>query len=106
DVIIPARNEAATIGEVVRSIPRDLVRHILVADNGSTDGTAAIATEAGAQVVPARRVGYGSACLAALEALPADLSVVAFLVADGSDDPSELERVVSPVLRGEADLVI
>src|SRR5688500_3375561 len=98
DIVIPARNEAATVGAVVAAIPRDRVRRVIVADNGSTDGTADAARAAGAEVVRAAREGYGSACLAALDAIPRGDSVVAFLVADGSDDPgADLARVVGPV---------
>ena len=47
-LVIPALNEAEVIGEVVRSVPRTLVNHIIVVDNGSTDGTAQAAKNAGA----------------------------------------------------------
>ena len=58
-VIIPARNEAAAIGQVLAEIPRHLVQEIIVVDNGSTDGTAAAASRAGAGVVRVLRLGYG-----------------------------------------------
>lgn len=103
-VVIPARDEASTVAAVVRAVP-PWVREVVVADNGSRDGTADVARAAGARVVLAERPGYGSACRAALDAMEGD-PVVAFLVADGSDDPLELPRVVDPVLAGEADLVV
>lgn len=106
DVIIPARDEAATIADVVRAVPRDLVRHVVVADNGSRDGTSERAREAGALTVREDTPGYGAACLTALASLPEDGDAVAFLVADGSDDPSELDRVLAPLREGRADLVI
>ena len=59
-----------------------------------------------ARVVHEASPGYGAACLAALASLPADGDVVAFLVADGSDDPAELPRVLEPLRAGRADLVI
>ena len=68
-VIIPARNEAAAIGQVLAEIPRHLVHDILVVDNGSTDGTAAAASRAGAGVVRMLKRGYGRACLAGLAAI-------------------------------------
>lgn len=106
DVIIPARDEAATIADVVRAVPRELVRHIVVADNGSRDGTSERAREAGALTVREDSPGYGAACLTALASLPDDGDAVVFLVADGSDDPSELDRVLAPLREGHADLVI
>ncbi len=106
DVIIPARDEAATIADVVRAVPRELVRHVVVADNGSRDGTAERAREAGALTVREDSPGYGAACLTALASLPDDGDAVVFLVADGSDDPSELDRVLAPIRDGRADLVI
>lgn len=93
---------------MLAAIPRPPVRRIVVADNGSADGTARVAREGGAEVVEAPRRGYGSACLAGLDHLrrtgPPD--VVVFVDADYSDHPDELPRLVAPILAGEADLVI
>src|SRR5690606_27949797 len=88
-------------------IPRALVRRVVVADNGSRDRTAAVAREGGAEVVFEPRRGYGAACLRALAHLADDPpEVVAFLDGDRSDRPEELPRVLAPIERGEADLVI
>jgi glycosyltransferase involved in cell wall biosynthesis len=106
DVVIPARDEAATVADVVAAIPRGVVRHVVVADNGSRDDTAARALAAGARVVHEASPGYGAACLAALASLPPDGDAVAFLVADGSDDPAELPRVLTPLMEDRADLVV
>ncbi len=108
DVIIPAFNEEASIGRVLADLPVALLRHIIVADNGSTDRTAEMAAAAGAVVVTAPRRGYGSACRAGIEHL-ARLDeaphIVVFVDADYSDHPDELPQLVAP-LRGEADLVV
>jgi len=106
-VVIPALDEERSIGGVLRNIPAPYRRRMVVVDNGSRDGTARVAREAGAQVVAEPRRGYGAACLAGLAALAADPPrAVVFLDADSSDDPAEMPRVVGPVLAGEADLVI
>lgn len=108
DVVIPALNEEASLPLVLAALPHPPVRRVVVADNGSRDGTARVAREAGAVVVHAERRGYGSACLAGLDHLrshePPD--VVVFVDADFSDHPDELPRLVAPILAGEADLVI
>jgi|RhiMetdeSRZDD1v2_1073273.scaffolds.fasta_scaffold311868_1 glycosyltransferase involved in cell wall biosynthesis len=106
DAIIPALNEAPSIGSVVRAIPRPPIRTVFVVDNGSTDGTAEAASAAGATVVREPRRGYGSACLAGMRALPADTDVVVFLDADGSDDPACLPRLLAPIAGRQADLVV
>jgi glycosyltransferase involved in cell wall biosynthesis len=111
-VIIPALNEEASIGQVVSQI--DTVLHslaldsvsILVADNGSTDQTAARARKAGARVIPASRPGYGSACLAALAEISNETEIVLFVDGDGSDDPTDAEAILIPIVTGEAQLVI
>lgn len=111
DVVIPALNEEASLPLVLAdlaALPPGAVRRVVVADNGSTDGTARLAREAGAVVVDAPRPGYGSACLAGLAWLRGNgpPEVVAFLDADYSDHPEELPRLVAPIARGEADLVV
>ncbi len=83
------------------------VRAVVVADNGSTDRTAAVAAAGGATVVREPRRGYGRACLAALVRLADDPpDVVVFLDADHSDDPADLPALLAPILGGTADLVI
>ena len=107
DVVIPALNEAESIGLVLASLPRPPIRRAVVCDNGSSDRTAEIAEEYGAVVVREARRGYGSACLRALRALAADPpDVVLFMDADRSDDPDDTSAVLEPILAGRADLVI
>ena len=102
DVILPCLNEAEALGWVLGRIPPG-VRPIVV-DNGSTDSSADIARDHGAQVVYAPQRGYGAACHAGL--LAATASVVAVMDADASLNPQQLDRVVAPIMGGTADLVI
>jgi glycosyltransferase involved in cell wall biosynthesis len=94
---------------VVAALPAGWFRRVVVADNGSRDGTGTLAREGGAVVVSAPTGGYGAACLAGLAWLqrqPEPPAAVAFLDADLSDDPAELPGLIRPVLAGEADLAI
>jgi len=109
--VIPARDEAASVGGVVRALVAAGVGRVIVADNGSRDATADEARRAGAEVVSEPVAGYGRACLAGLARLAdpahgAPPDAVVFLDADAADDPADLPAVAGPVLRGEADLVI
>lgn len=111
DVIIPAYNEARSIGLVVDEIPKDWVRDILVCNNASTDATEAVARRAGATVLFEGHPGYGSACLRGLRHLaerPAGErpDIVVFLDGDHSDHPEQLPDLVRPILEDGAELVI
>ena len=104
-IIIPALNEAESIGHVVSEMPWHLIAECIVVDNGSTDQTAAIATAAGARVIQSPR-GYGAACMAgSLAALPSSCILV-YMDGDGADDISFLPRLIDPILAGEKDFVI
>ena len=108
-VLIPALDEEQALPSVLRALPRDRVDLVLVVDNGSRDATVDVARAGGATVLTEARRGYGSACLAGLRHLagrPEQPGVVAFLDADGSDDPTLLPLLVDPILSGSADLVL
>ncbi len=104
-VIIPALNEQHSIGLVIRDIPSHLVTEIIVVDNGSTDRTAEMARNAGARVVRENQRGYGAACLRGIASAD-NPDIIVFLDGDYSDHPEEMERIIDPLLKGEADLVI
>src|SRR5258708_25448637 len=103
-VVIRTLKEEASIGGVIRALPRDWVSRIIVADGGSTDATAARAREAGAEVIAAGR-GYGRACLAGAQAA-SDAEIVIFMDGDGADDPASIAALVAPIQSGKFDFVI
>lgn len=110
-VIIPALNEAGNIQRLVSQISHDIAEslHIVVVDNGSTDGTAEEARAAGAQVVTEQRRGYGYACsagVAALGLIKSAIDVVIFLDGDGSFDPTEMPQLLAPLQAEQADMVL
>lgn len=109
DVIIPALNEEEAIAKVVGDIPKEIVRNIVVVDNGSSDKTAEAAREAGALVYAQNERGYGAACLKGLEVLSNFEPVpelVVFLDGDYSDHPEQMHQVIAPILNNSADMVI
>lgn len=107
---LPARDEEATIGSVLDRAPTAVAGHPvvkLVVDDGSTDGTARAAQAAGAVVLRTPPRGLGAAVRAGLAtAVALDAAVVAFCDADGEYAPEELETLVAPVVRGDADYVV
>ena len=108
DVIIPAYNEEKSIPKVIADIPK-LVRHIVVANNNSTDLTGEVAKVAGAEVVFEPQKGYGKACLTAMDWIKKQKvqpDIVVFLDGDYSDFPEEMIGLIAPILEGKAELVI
>lgn len=104
-VVIPTRNEAASLPQVLRAIlPR--VAEVIVVDTASTDGTPEVAQRLGARVVAEPRRGYGRACLAGIAVLSPDVDTVLFMDADAADRPEDLPALLAPIGAGEADLVI
>lgn len=107
-VIIPAYNEAATIGQVIKNIKRWCDADILVVNDGSTDGTSATARAEKVTVIDlpcnlgiggAMQTGYRYACRYGYEfAVQVD--------ADGQHDPRFIDTLVQPLLAGKADMVI
>lgn len=105
-LIIPALNEAESLGELLRQIPREMFSQIIVVDNGSRDSTAAVGRAAGAEVVLEPRRGYGQACLAGLATLRPSTTAVVFVDADLSDDPTDITRLVRRFEEERLDLAI
>lgn len=106
-VIIPAFNEEKSIGKVVDAIPKNIVSHVIVVSNCSTDQTVAVAKNSGAIVLEEYRKGYGWACLLGIEkAKELHTEIVVFLDGDFSDYPEEIPFVIAPILERDVDLVI
>lgn len=101
--IIPAYNEENTIEAVVRGALLH-VDEVIVVDDGSTDETADLAERAGARVLRQANAGVLKATVRGLLEATGDILVT--LDADGQHDPSEIPRLLEPILRGEADLVM
>ena len=114
-VIIPARDEEASVGRVVAGLldlrfgaDQAAVTAVVVCNNASTDDTAAVARSAGASVIDQPQPGYGRACLTALAALrevDPKVDMVLFVDADGQFDERDALALIDGILAG-ADLVI
>ena len=110
-LFMPAHDEAAVVGDVVDRVPAEVGGHevvTIVVDDGSSDATATVARDAGADVVSsAQNRGLGAAVRTGfVHALARRPAAVAFCDADGEYAPEELGRLVAPVLDGRADYVV
>ena len=102
--IVPAYNEAASIGEVLERVAAlDRDSQVIVVDDGSTDGTAEIAERHGVQVIRQPNRGKGAAIRAAIPHV--DGEIVVIQDADMEYDPAEVPMLVEPIERGAADVV-
>jgi glycosyltransferase involved in cell wall biosynthesis len=107
-IVMPARNAARTLTQTVSAIPKDWVDEMILVDDSSSDGTAALARRLPLRVIShPHRVGYGGnqkTCY--LEALRREADVVVMLHPDGQYPPALIPALVRPILAGEADLVL
>ncbi len=97
-ILIPAFNEAATIGAIVRAcLALPGASRVIVVDDGSADATAAEAAAAGARVLPCRQNGGKGAALRAgmRAALAEGVAFVVTLDADGQHDPADVPRLLT-----------
>ncbi len=102
--LIPAYNEAATIGALLAQVAAlELDKQVIVVDDGSTDDTAAIAEAAGVTVLRQRNKGKGAAIRAAIPHVDGEIAVIQD--ADLEYDPAEVPGLIDPILRGHADVV-
>ena len=108
-IVIPAYNEADNLGQVLASIPPEvcgLETAVLVVDDGSRDDTAGVAEAAGAVVARHAVNRGGGAAMRTGYRLMVDsgAEVTVTMDADGQHLPSEMDRLVAPVLTGEVDV--
>ena len=101
--IIPTLNEQGGIGKVLKRIPREITKEIIVVDS-SNDGTAEIARRHGARVIREDRRGYGRALQTGIDNATGD--IIVYVDADVTYDPLEVPRLVNPILRDELDVVL
>ena len=104
-IVIPAYNESATVGNVIKVVKRlSIVDEIIVVNDGSTDKTAQLAENAGATVISHKiNSGKGAALKTGLENSKGD--IVAFIDADLSNlTPNQVEKIIKPILDGKADI--
>jgi hypothetical protein len=103
-VIIPVLNEEATIAGVIQDLQSYGLCHLRVVDNGSTDQSVAIATQAGAEIIREPIPGYGQACWQGMQNIPSPIEWIFFCDGDGSDDLSELPQFLAQ--REQFDLIL
>jgi len=105
--LIPAYNEAGTIAEVLRRVAAlSIDKQVIVIDDGSTDGTAEIAENAGDDkvlVLRKKNGGKGSALRAGIPLVDGDIVVIQD--ADLEYDPADVPELIAPILEGAADVV-
>jgi dolichol-phosphate hexosyltransferase len=102
-IVVAARNEEATIGDVLRDI-FSLTSDLIVVDGHSSDNTAAIARQYGAKVFQDHGLGKGDAVRVGLAHARHPITV--FVDADGSHDPRDIPRLVECLATQQADLVM
>jgi len=106
-VIIPVHNEEKSVGKVIKDIPAKAVCEIVVVNNCSSDGTGKVAADSGATVLQENILGYGAACLKAIDYLSEkNVDIVVFLDGDYSDFPEELPNLVKPIIADGYDFVV
>jgi glycosyltransferase involved in cell wall biosynthesis len=109
DVVVPARDQAATLGRLLRELPARAIRAVVVVDRASSDRSAVVARDAGAQVLYEHTGGYGAACqraVAHFQTLPRAPDIVAFVPGDHPDVAAAVPELVAPIESRGVELVL
>lgn len=109
DVVVPARDHAASLGPLLRDLPHRDIRSVVVVDRASTDRSAEIARDAGALVLREPSGGYGAACRRAQDhfsSLPRVPDLLVFIPGDRPAAASYLEDLIEPIRDRGVELVV
>jgi len=110
-ILIPAYNEEATIGDVIKKIRKEhpSKTYIIVVDDGSSDRTSIIAKESGADFVLNNKKNFGrsmSEMIGVYKSLELGSDIVVTMDADMQHDPEEISKLITPIIDGKADVTI
>ena len=109
DVVVPARDHAATLPALLRELPARVFRSIVVVDRASRDRTAEVARDAGALVLREPTAGYGAACMRAqahFQSLPRVPDIVVFVPGDRAAAAPAVQKIVAPIVERGCELVL
>jgi len=109
DVVVPARDHAASLGSLLHDLPHRELRSVVVVDRASTDHTAEIARDSGALVLREPSGGYGAACLRAqahFSALPRVPDIVVFVPGDRPGAATAIAPLIAPIAERGVELVM
>jgi glycosyltransferase involved in cell wall biosynthesis len=109
DVVVPVRDQAASLPPLLRELPHRAIRSVVVVDRASSDRSAEIARDHGALVLREPSGGYGAACQRAqahFSALPRVPDVVVFVPGDRPAAASALHELIEPIVDRGVELVV
>lgn len=106
-IIIPSFNEKEKLKLLLGRFPQSYIKHILVVDDGSTDGTAEVLKKSGIRYIRHKvRMGVGRALKTGLKwAVEHQYKIAVIMAGNNKDDPDEIPQLVEPILQGKADFV-